>query len=94
MTKFTIETQEQFNDCLLWISDLSKEAYGFRVRNTDWAAMSFEELAAEVNHFSEIAQEEAAEMEAAEEAAIQKAIAAGAGDRETAKRWLEDAMWS
>lgn len=94
MANFTIETQEQFNDCLLWISDLSKDAYGFRVRNRNWAAMSFEELAAEVNYFSGIVEEEMAEMEAAEEAAIQKAIEAGAGDRETAKRWLEDAMWA
>lgn len=90
---FEIKNQEEFNDCLLWISDLSKDAYGFRVRNTDWASMSFEELAAEVNYFSGIVEEEMAEMEAAEEAAIQKAIDAGAGDRETAMRWLEDAKW-
>lgn len=93
MSQFTITSQEQFNDCLLWISDLSKEAYGFRVRNVDWSSMSFEELAAEVNHYSAIAEREAFEASIAEEQAIQKAIDAGAGNRETALRWLEEAMW-
>ena len=89
---FEIKNQEEFNNCLLWISDLSKEAYGFRVRNVDWSSMSFEELAAEVNRYSAIAQEEADAEAAWEEAAIQKCLDAGAKDRKTALRWLEDAM--
>jgi hypothetical protein len=91
---FTIKTQEEFNECLMWISDLSKDAYGFRVRNVDWASMSFDELAAEVNHYSSIAQEEADAEAAWEAAAIQKCLDAGAKDKETALRWLEDAMWA
>jgi len=91
---FEIKSQEEFNECLMWISDLSKDAYGFRVRNVDWSSMSFEELVAEVNHYSAIAQEEADAEAAREEAAIQKCLDAGAGNRETALRWLEDAMWS
>jgi len=93
---FTIKTQEEFNECLMWISDLSKDAYGFRVRNRDWASMSFEELAAEVNFFSDIVAAEREEEEyakKAEEVAIQRCLDAGAPDVETAKRWLEDAMW-
>ena len=93
MSQFIITSQEQFNDCLLWISDLSKEAYGFRVRNRDWASMSFEELAAEVNFFSDIVAREEEEYAKAEEVAIQRCLDAGAPDVETAKRWLEDAMW-
>ena len=88
-----IKNQEEFNDCLLWISNLSKDAYGFRVRNRDWASMSFEELAAEVNFFSDIVAREEEEYAKYEERAIQRCLDAGAPDIETAKRWLEDAMW-
>lgn len=90
---FEIKSQEEFNDCLLWISDLSKEAYGFRVRNTDWASMSWEELAKEVNFFSGICEEEANAAMEEEEAAISAAINAGASNRETALRWIEEAKW-
>ena len=95
---FQITTQDQFNDCLLWISDLSKDAYGFRVRNTNWAAMSFEELTAEVNRFSAIVEQNNAEEEIinktnieAFEQRIQELVNSGAGDRETALRWIVDA---
>ncbi len=87
---FTIKTQEEFNECLMWISDLSKEAYGFRVRNADWASMSFEELAAEVNLYSDIVTREDEREAAAEERAIQRCLDSGAPDVETAKRWLEE----
>ena len=90
---FTIETQEQFNECLLWISDLSKDAYGFRIRGINWAAMSFDELAAEVNRMSEMVEEEARWAAEAEEMAILKVMECGA-DRETAIRWLEEAQWA
>jgi hypothetical protein len=90
---FTIKTQEEFNECLMWISDLSKDAYGFRVRNRDWASMSFEELAAEVNFFSDIVEREERLLAREEEDAIRRCLDAGAPDIETAKRWLEDAMW-
>ena len=91
---FTIKTQEEFNECLMWISDLSKDAYGFRVRYRDWASMSFEELAAEVNLYSDIVAREEEEYAKYEERAIRGCLDAGAPDIETAKRWLEDAMWS
>ena len=86
---FTIKTQEEFNECLMWISDLSKDAYGFRVRYVDWASMSFEELAAEVNLYSDIVTREDEREASAEERAIQRCLDSGAEDRETAKRWLD-----
>ena len=90
---FTIKTQEEFNECLMWISDLSKDAHGFRVRNRDWASMSFEELAAEVNFYSDIVAREEEVEESGYEYGIRVAMESGAPDIETAKRWLEDAMW-
>lgn len=96
MSKFTIKSQEQFNDCLLWISDLSKDAYGFRVRNRDWANMSWDELADEVNGFQEYIRYEEEALQAHDKAmadeyevGIQRCLEAGAPDRETAARWLE-----
>jgi RNA processing factor Prp31 len=90
---FTIKNQEEFNECLMWISDLSKDAYGFRIRNRDWDSMSFEELADEVNFYSDIVEREELYRDKKEEDDIQKCLDAGAPDVETAKRWLEDAMW-
>ena len=102
MSKFTIKSQEAFNDCLLWISDLSKDAYGFRVRNRDWAAMSWEELADEVNGFQAYIQYEEEALQAQDRAmaeeyemGILRCMEAGASDRETAARWLEQSEeWS
>jgi hypothetical protein len=96
MSLFTINSQEKFNETLLWISDLSKDAYGYRVR-MDYGSMSWDELAQWVNYFYE---EIRREMEAAEEfdsrmaeeyeLGIQRCLEAGASDRETAARWLEE----
>ena len=97
---FTIENQEEFNECLMWISDLSKEACGFRARGRDWDKMSFEELAAEVNYYSDIVKREEEEIEEIEEEkesgyeyGIRVAMESGAPDRETAERWLKDSEW-
>jgi hypothetical protein len=54
--------------------------------------MSFEELAAEVNFYSDIVAREEEEYANYEEMSIQRCLDAGAPDVETAKRWLEDAM--
>lgn len=102
MSKFTIKSQEQFNECLLWISDLSKDAYGFRVRNRDWASMTWDELAAEVNGFSDYIRYEEEALQAWDKAmaeeyemGILRCMEAGAPDRETAARWLEAAeVWA
>lgn len=102
MANFTIKSQEEFNECLLWISDLSKDAYGFRVRNRDWANMSWEELAEEVNWFSDYIRHEEEQLQAYDqmlaeeyEKGILRCMEAGASDRETAARWLEAAeVWA
>jgi hypothetical protein len=90
---FTIKNQEEFNECLMWISDLSKEACGFRARGRDWDKMSFEELAAEVNYYSDIVKREEEVEESGYEYGIRVAMESGAPDRETAERWLEDSEW-
>ncbi len=41
MNGFKITTQEDFNDCLMWISDLYKDAYGFRPRNYNFENFTF-----------------------------------------------------
>ena len=56
--------------------------------------MSFEELAAEVNFFSDIVAREEEEYARVGKLAIQRCLDAGAPDVETAKRWLEEAMRS
>ena len=100
MSKFTITSQEKFNETLLWISDLSKDACGYRVR-MDYASMTWDELAQWVNYFAEevsrsMEDEAEYERQMAEEyeMGIQRCLNAGAADRETAARWLEDAMFA
>ena len=44
MKKFEIKNQEEFNECLMWISDLYKDVYGSRPRCYDFEEFSFEEL--------------------------------------------------
>ena len=98
MKKFSIKTQAEFDECLMWISCLSKDAYGFRMRGRSWSTMSFEELAAEVNSFQDVIDRDLEMIdegiriaEQLEEEAIQKCLAAGAEDKDQARRWLDDA---
>ena len=100
MSEYTITSQEKFNDTLLWISDLSKDAFGYRIRR-DYASMSWDELANWVNYFDEeirrnMDAEADYERQMAEEyeLSIQRCLDAGAGDRETAARWLEEAVFA
>ena len=87
---FTIKNQEEFDKCLMWISDLSKEAYGYRVRDIDWEQMSFEGLAAEVNYYMGIVKREEEVEESGYEYGIRVAMESGAPDIETADRWVKD----
>jgi len=95
MNNFKITTQEEKNDCLMWISDLYKDVHGFRPRTWDFNAMSFEELTDFVNSLSEQAEEQdRQEKEWAEiclvefKKSLQNVIDSGAGDRKTALRWM------
>lgn len=79
-------------------SDIHKDAYGFRPRNGgvwDWDRMSPAEKQAAWDRMEEKIQEDidfekqAAERAAQEfEAEVQSYISLGAGDRETALRWI------
>ena len=42
MANFKITTQEEKDECLMWISDLYKDVHGYRPRNWDFNAMSFD----------------------------------------------------
>ena len=95
MNNFKITTQEEKNECLMWISDLYKDVHGFRPRGYNFDEWSFQELTKFVNDLSDQADQEReyhreqaqlAEVEFNER--IQEVIDLGAGDRETALRWM------
>ena len=95
MANFKITTQEEKDECLMWISDLYKDVHGYRPRNWDFNAMSFEELTDFVNSLSEQAEEQdRQEQEWAEiclvefNKKLQEVIDLGAGDRKTALTWM------
>jgi len=77
------------------MSDLHKDAYGFRPRNINYSAMTDEELEAEVNEYQAIIkrdlEEEAILLEKdlkEFDELVEKTINLGAGNRETAIRWI------
>jgi hypothetical protein len=81
------------------LSDMHKDAYGFRPRNEEfWAGLDTPEACArraedlEPAIRASIEEENAREVRCIEifEAAIQRTVEVGAGDRETAIRWLRD----
>lgn len=78
-----------------YIYDGYKDAYGVRGRHYNFDAMSIAELEAEADRIGEAVVETIDRERAVEEAAIEKfeasiasVIEVGAGDRETALRWL------
>ena len=93
-------------DSLIQIySDFHKDAYGFRPRMLNYHEFTLEELKEDFARFREVCdennklEEEANERASAEfEARVQSIIDMGAGDRETALRWIldsyeEDDFW-
>ena len=86
-------------EAIFW--DAYKDAHGFRPRHLNVSAMSEAELEAELSYLSKLIEEqEAARIEAEHLAAckfeqrVLDLIAMGAGDRETAIRWVHDAEGS
>jgi len=85
-------------DSLIQIySDFHKDAYGFRPRYVNYHEFTLEELKADFARFQEVCRENneyerlANERERAEfEKRVQSVIDMGAGDRETALRWIMD----
>jgi hypothetical protein len=90
MEKFEIKNQEEFNECLMWISDLYKDVHGFRPRCYNFQEWSFQELTDFVNDLSQQAEEEAAYQRDCEEKSIKDVMSLGV-NRKTALRWLDQA---
>tara|TARA_B100001996_G_scaffold379830_1_gene366196 strand:+ start:357 stop:911 length:555 start_codon:yes stop_codon:yes gene_type:complete len=83
------------SDLEIFIYEEHKTAFGCKGRHYDFASMSLEELKKEADYIASAAQEQMrieAEREARDldafKALVQKTIADGAGDENTALRWL------
>jgi len=94
MGVFTVEDYKRYQ-VVSYISDAHKDAYGFRPRGYDWDTMAMDELNQWADELSEevareIEREEARNAEAVAEfkSLVQSTIEMGAGDEETALRWL------
>ena len=90
MNKFSIKNQEEKVECLMWISDLYKDVYGFRPRGYNFEAWSFQELTDFVNDLFKQSEEEEEYEKKVEEKAIEDVMSLGV-DKKTALRWLDDA---
>jgi|GEM_PF-579962 len=95
--EYGVHTVEDFKrhelESFIW--DAYKDAYGIRPRFMDFESMSMEELQKEADRVAEAAREQY-ELEVAQAEAdlrefkelVQKTIDMGAGDEDTALRWL------
>jgi len=88
---FSISNQSQFDECLLWVSDLYKDVYGIRPRGYNFHNWSFQELTDFVNSLSEENDKLIEEEKAFEQKALKDVMSVGAPDKETAARWLDQA---
>jgi hypothetical protein len=94
MVDMDILKDERF-DLECFIYDMHKSAFGVKGRHYDFKSMSMDDLRKEANRIGaavEVAEAEeahAAEVAIADfEATVGETIEAGAGDRETALRWM------
>jgi hypothetical protein len=90
MNKFQIKNQKDFEDCLMWISDLYKDVYDIRPRGYDFHKYTFKKLETYVNELLYISQEQEHYQNSMEAKAIKDVMALGC-DKKTALRWLDDA---
>ena len=88
---FSITTQVQFDEALMWVSDLFKDVNGFRPRGYNFHNWSFQELTDFINDLSEVAEKQAADERAWAQKAIKNVMSVGADCKETALRWLDQA---
>ena len=91
LNKHTISNQSQFDDTLMWVSDLFKDVNGFRPRGYRFHLWSFQELADFVTDLMAINIKQVEEEKAWENKAIKDVMSVGADDKETALRWLDQA---
>lgn len=87
----SINNQEQFEDTLMWVSDLFKDVNGFRPRGYNFHEWSFQELADFVTDLMALNIEQVEQEREYVNKAIEDVVSVGAGDRETALRWLDQA---
>ena len=100
MNEYGVDTEREVaerEDLEIFIYDGHKDAYGVKGRHYDFAAMTLEDLREEADRISAaidvaIAEEKEREAEdlTAFEKEIEDVIGYGAGDRETALRWMTD----
>ena len=88
---FSITTQVQFDEALMWVSDLFKDVNGFRPRGYNFHNWSFQELTDFINDLSEVSEKQAADERAWAQKAIKNVMSVGADCKETALRWLDQA---
>jgi hypothetical protein len=88
---FSISNQSQFDEALMWVSDLYKDVYGFRPRGYNFSEWSFTELTDFVNDLSDEQDRVIADEKAFEQKALKDVMSMGAPDKETALRWLDQA---
>jgi|GEM_PF-3172229 len=86
----SIKSQEDFNECLMYVSDLYKDAYGIRPRGYNFSKFSFGELERFMNDICVTIEEEVAYEKEMENKAIEDVMSMGV-DKETALRWLDQA---
>jgi hypothetical protein len=89
-------TNKQQLECIIW--DAYKDAYGVRPRHMNLEAMTEEELNKELEFLGKVIDENEKQRRADEAVAIDEfethvaeTIRMGAGDRETALRWIMEA---
>ena len=100
MNEYGVDTEREVaerEDLEIFIYDGHKDAYGVKGRHYDFAAMTLEDLRKEADRISAaidvaIAEEKEREAEdlTAFEKEIEDVIGYGAGNRETALRWMTD----
>jgi len=88
---FSITSQSQFNETLLWISDLYKDVYGSRPRGYNFSNFTFKELTEFVNDLSIQQDKDLAIEKASEMKSLKDVMSVGAPNKKTALRWLDQA---
>ena len=91
LNTFSITTQVQFDETLMWVSDLYKDVYGSRPRGYNFHTWSFRELTDFVNDLSEENDRQVRDEKAFEQKALTDVMSVGCPDKKTAARWLDQA---
>ena len=88
---FSINTQVQFDEALMWVSDLFKDVNGFRPRGYNFHTWNFQELTDFINDLSEVSEKQEADEREWAQKAVDSVMSVGADCKKTALRWLDQA---